>query len=151
MAYLHEMALKKAIQNLHMFGSSDAKRPKTNLHGFEEGASAMGSSIAAAMKHHPKSPENHGPTEVTNSVGQNMMSGFTGGQRVAVNQDGTPNYDSVSDVPKRIQANEEAKETRMGGYYTPQGLQSAEGRADANAADLLHSRALIGIGGTRRY
>lgn len=96
--------------------------------------------------------------KVSPEVGQNMMAGFTGGQRMPIDQDGPveaysrpqPLVQDPNNVINRVNSNEDAANTRMGGVYTPQGLQTASRTADANANDLLYSNALMGIGGSMR-
>ncbi len=46
-------------------------------------------------------------------------------------------------------ANGFAEATRMGGKFTPLGLEKSISEADANAADRARARSFMGIGGTR--
>jgi hypothetical protein len=74
-----------------------------------------------------------------------------------------PSMHDFTEIQKRVSSNDAAEKARMGGQYTPQGLELAESDANKNAEDRLRAKALIGgqmqmamqpgmigIGGTRR-
>lgn len=73
-------------------------------------------------------------------------------------QDGEPgvaDFDPSSgmahqDVVNRIQSNDIAEHTRMGGRYTPEGLKMIDINSTKNAEDRLKMQSMIGLAGSRR-
>lgn len=58
-------------------------------------------------------------------------------------------YDPIQWAKQNLEANQIAEKSRLGGQYTPAGLELSEKLSQLNAMDRLRARSLIGIGGTQ--
>ena len=154
MAYLHEVALKNAIKKLYMLGSSDRRRDRTDV----DGVGAFGSAIVNAHKAGSAQKNLKAKMEAQKRAEFDAHGGaerFDDYDRQLVSEGNAlpQKYDvamAAKDAQKAQQLNDLAEETRMGGRYTPNGLEMADVNAQKNAEDRLRARSMMGIGGSLR-
>lgn len=138
-AYIHEQALGNAVKKLHMLGS----RPPRKAHGpadIADGIGGIGISLIAKQaadnlkKKAPKGEQDYNEVSKAHTLADEQWGNF-----------------NPKEINDRIQANQLAEETRMGGQYTPGGLELIDINSTKNAEDRLRARAMIGIGGSMRF
>jgi hypothetical protein len=165
MAYLHEMALKNAQKKLYLLGSSDKRKDRSEL---AEGVGALGSSLvgaeqarAAQKKLKAKADAEARAADAkqfdedVDFIRGNNVNSPVQSERFQVSQGEMlpQKYDtamSAKEAQKAQQLNDLAEQTRMGGRYTPTGLQMADVNAQKDALDRLRMQSMIGIGGSLR-
>jgi hypothetical protein len=154
--YIHEMTLQKAKEKLYMLGSSRKRKDHSGA-GLNAGAIASGYSNAEAAKKAQrelmakrdkaeKAAEREDIEYIKgnspNSPEQNPRNLVAEGQALPYSyQD---NVMTAKDAQRAQELSDLAEETRMGGRYTPKGLQMTEVNAAKNADDRLKARAMIG-------
>lgn len=170
MAYLHEAALKKAVQKLYLLGSSDAPKRKRGNDFVDSMGSFVGMGIdqnahnkikaEQALKARQKLALDRRDAMVENNENWQVLKEKYGDQHANTYGAGisdfahqpTPDFDGMPEAfdfkPEspvdRIQSNEVAAETRMGGKYTPAGLELADKNATLNAQDRIRMKSMIG-------
>lgn len=176
MSYIHESALKKAVKMLHMLGSSDRHKIKPDMSEFEGGMSAMvgaGMNQQALQKKQKadwlaaqKADAAQFDSDVEYIRGNSELSPVKSDRyQVSMGRELPMKYDAsitAKEAAERIKTNDMAENTRMGGRYTPGGLEMTEVNATKDAEDRMRAKAMIGqqmqmqppgmigIGGTRR-
>lgn len=159
MAYIHEMALKNAQKKLYMLGGSDRRNDRTGMG--EETAQALGGftktvigadqARRAQQALKAKAADEAERKDIDFIKGRDVNSPAQDERYFVSEGLAVPKVENdVSDLKNQVAINEMAEKTRMGGRYTPQGLQMTEVNAVKNADDRIRARALMGIGGSLR-
>lgn len=174
MSYIHESALKKAVKMLHMLGSSDRRR-QSNDTSFEDGMSSI---VGAGRGAYDRQKQQKAgqlaakqadakqfDSDVEYIRGNSELSPVKSERyQVSMGRELPMKYDAAmtaKDAAERIKVNDLAENTRMGGRYTPNGLEMVDVNATKDAEDRMRAKAMIGqqmampggmigIGGTRR-
>lgn len=123
--YLHEKALDDAVKRLYMLGNRPASQHSSP--GWDDMSRAVGAATKQFKLRKSASPPVQSappPEEI---------------KQQAIVQNG-------KELERRLAAGELTKQMRVGGVYTPKGLQQAHETATVDADDLMRMRALIGQG-----
>jgi hypothetical protein len=149
--YIHEEALHRAMAKLYKLGGPGGETSEPSSGG------QFGAAIGHAVRHAKTGPRPMSETDKSESMkGAIMQSAIQNAQKQRDAMD-LERYNTMAAAPGRqdlqraqqnLQTNDLAEQTRMGGRFTPQGLENADAQAQANGADRLRARAMIGIGGT---
>lgn len=146
MAYIHEIALKNAVKNLYMLGHSDKKHSAQS----DIGGTALGGLSGKAW--------NQRGGQVTAPVAadaQKTLAGNKYGQDYAMSEstegpEGGPRDVSAMEAAEKAQMmaqmNDLADQTRLGGQYSPNGLQLAHQNAQLDGQDRLRAHSALGRG-----
>ena len=163
MAYLHEMALKNAQKKLYLLGGRDKRKNNSAL---ADGVGALGSSVVDAEKARAaqkalkakqdaaaKAADARQFDDDVEFIRGNSLASPVQSERFQVSQGEMlpQKYDpamTAKQAQKAQQLNDLAEQTRMGGRYTPKGLEMAGVNAEKDALDRLRMQSMIGIGGS---
>ena len=155
MAYLHEIALKKAIQKLYMLGRSDARKDQTELN---EGLGSAGFALGRILGRPgaaPPDPNRHGtyqerlPVSAKAGVGNTAVHDWLANYRREehISNEEPPIVTWGTKTAQDLKNQEALENMPIGGRYTPGGLQKAESEAEKNASDRMTLKQ-IGLGPT---
>lgn len=144
MAYIIDPAAQKAISQLKMWDYNNHSRSNT---AGDLGAALGGSLHAAAVRKPKTTPQpvsTHGPEMYGKYVqGTGAVRGM---QQAGYEQ--MANQELLDQADQNVKLNNLAEQSRVGGAFTPDGLETASKQADANAADRLRLRSMLGIAAT---